>query len=175
MRWACSSKSFRSKERVTFCPVTKSHQKTPSFLTYSLVRERTSLVRARTARILRAITLDPSLCATGIKSLETLNCTKPQRRGLKGKILSALQASPLWLSACVFTRLFIPVTCRSRATVVARRDARVRDQQHGRAVRGQRPLGEKKSFFGDFLPISKKLPASRRIAEALFSKKPEPQ
>jgi hypothetical protein len=48
---------------------------------------------------------------------------------------------------------------QARATVVARRDARVRGQQHGRAVRGQRPMREKESFFGDFLPISKKLPA----------------
>src|ERR1700754_895143 len=48
---------------------------------------------------------------------------------------------------------------QSVTRVVARRDARVRDQQHGRAVRGQRPRGEKKTFFGDFLPFSKKLPA----------------
>src|SRR6202000_701728 len=50
-------------------------------------------------------------------------------------------------------------TCRLVARVVARRDARVRDQQHGRAVRGQHPLGEKKVFFGDFLSPDKKLPA----------------
>ena len=56
---------------------------------------------------------------------------------------------------------------QSVTRVVARRDARVRDQQHGRAVRGQRPRGEKKVFFGDFLSPDKKLPASRRIAEAL--------
>jgi hypothetical protein len=43
----------------------------------------------------------------------------------------------------------------------------VRSQQHGRAVCGQRPLREKKVFFGDFLSPDKKLPASRRIAEAL--------
>jgi hypothetical protein len=48
---------------------------------------------------------------------------------------------------------------QSAATVVARRDARVRSQQHGRAVCGQRPLREKETFFGDFLPFSKKLPA----------------
>jgi hypothetical protein len=48
---------------------------------------------------------------------------------------------------------------QARARVHARRDARVRGQQHGRAVRGQRPMREKESFFGDFLPISKKLPA----------------
>src|SRR6202000_1021044 len=50
-------------------------------------------------------------------------------------------------------------TCRLVARVVARRDARVRDQQHGRAVRGQHPMGEKKVFFGDFLSPDKKLPA----------------
>ena len=43
--------------------------------------------------------------------------------------------------------------------MIARRDARVRNQQHGRAVCGQRPLREKETFFGDFLPFSKKLPA----------------
>ncbi|HEX4481953.1 MAG TPA: hypothetical protein VH082_14150, partial [Rudaea sp.] len=48
----------------------------------------------------------------------------------------------------------------SATTVVARRDARVRSQQHGRAVCGQRPLREKETFFGDFLPLSKKLPAA---------------
>jgi hypothetical protein len=46
-------------QRVTFCRTTKSHQKTFFFLTYGLVRERTSLIRARTARILRAITVNP--------------------------------------------------------------------------------------------------------------------
>src|ERR1700744_2225107 len=35
----------------------------------------------------------------------------------------------------------------------------VRSQQHGRAVCGQHPMGEKETFFGDFLPFSKKLPA----------------
>ena len=55
---------------------------------------------------------------------------------------------------------------QSVTRVIARRDARVRSQQHGRAVCGQRPVGEKESFFGDFLPISKKLPAGRRTAEA---------
>ena len=57
------------------------------------------------------------------------------------------------------SRFFIPVARRLRSTVVARRDARVRDQQHGRAVRGQHPMREKQTFFGDFLPFSKKLPA----------------
>ena len=57
---------------------------------------------------------------------------------------------------------------QSVTRVIARRDARVRSQQHGRAVCGQRPVGERKSFFGDFLPISKKLPAGRRTAEALL-------
>ena len=71
----------------------------------------------------------------------------------------ALTASPPWLCACVFTRLFRPVAFRPRSTVVARRDARVRDQQHGRAVRGQHPMGEKKVLFGDFLSPDKKLPA----------------
>src|ERR1700749_2275358 len=70
-----------------------------------------------------------------------------------------LQPHRPWLCACVFTRLFLPVACKLVARVVARRDARVRDQQHGRAVRGQRPLGEKKVFFGDFLSPDKKLPA----------------
>ena len=46
----------------------------------------------------------------------------------------------------------------------------VRSQQHGRAVCGQGPLREKKTFFGDFLASTKKLPASRRIAEALALK-----
>src|ERR1700754_2101599 len=35
----------------------------------------------------------------------------------------------------------------------------VRSQQHGCAVCGQGALGEKKTFFGDFLPFRKKLPA----------------
>src|SRR6201999_2059418 len=52
-------------------------------------------------------------------------------------------------------------------SVIARREARVRNQQHGRAVCGQRPLGEKKTFFGYFLASTKKLPAGRRTAEAL--------
>jgi len=55
------------------------HQKTFFFLTYGLVRERTSLIRTRTARFLRAITLALELRATGIKLLETPHCTKPQR------------------------------------------------------------------------------------------------
>ena len=71
----------------------------------------------------------------------------------------ALTASPPWLCACVFTRLFRPVARRPGTRVVARRDARVRDQQHGRAVRGQHPMRENQTFFGDFLPFSKKLPA----------------
>ena len=42
----------------------------------------------------------------------------------------------------------------------------VRSEHQGRALCGQRPVGEKESFFGDFLPIGKKLPAGRRTAEA---------
>ena len=72
MKSVFSSQSFRSKERVTFCSTAKSHQKTFFFLTYGLVRERTSLIRTRTARFLRAITLATSLRVTGIKNLETL-------------------------------------------------------------------------------------------------------
>jgi hypothetical protein len=63
----------------------------------------------------------------------------------------------------------IPVTRTLGTTVVARRDARVRSQQHGRAVCGQRPLREKETFFGDFLPFSKKLPA--RPSGSFCSKK----
>jgi hypothetical protein len=47
------------------------------FLPEDVVREWTSLIHARTARFLRAITLDLRLRVTGIKSLETLHCTKP--------------------------------------------------------------------------------------------------
>ena len=56
---------------------------------------------------------------------------------------------------------------QSVTRVHARRDARVRDQQHGRAVRGQRPMREKRTFFGAFLAFTKKVPAGRRTAEAL--------
>jgi len=56
---------------------------------------------------------------------------------------------------------------QERTRVIARRMRAVRSQHQGRAVCGRRPLGERKSFFGDFLPISKKLPAGRRTAEAL--------
>jgi hypothetical protein len=63
--------------------------------------------------------------------------------------------------------LFMPVTRRRGSRVIARRKRAVRGEHQGRALRGQCPLGERKSFFGDFLPISKKSPASRRIAEAL--------
>ncbi len=37
--------------------------------------------------------------------------------------------------------------------------ARSAVRQHGRAVCGRRSLRENKTFFGDFLPLSKKLPA----------------
>src|ERR1700710_1682650 len=50
----------------------------------------------------------------------------------------------------------------------------VRSQQHGNAVCGHGTPREKQTLFGDFLPFSKKLPASRRIAEA-FSSKTEQQ
>jgi hypothetical protein len=63
------------------------------------------------------------------------------------------------LSADGVTRRLIPASFTLSTRVVARRDARVRNQQHGRAVCGQRPLREKETFFGDFLPFSKKLPA----------------
>jgi hypothetical protein len=54
--------------------------------------------------------------------------------------------------------------------VIARRDARVRNQQHGRAVCGQRPLREKKTFFGDFLPFSKKVTRSLERKPLLFKR-----
>jgi hypothetical protein len=50
----------------------------------------------------------------------------------------------------------------------------VRSQQHGRAVCGQRPLREKETFFGDFLPFSKKLPA-RPERKLWLSKNQSPQ
>jgi hypothetical protein len=53
------SKGFRRKRRVTFCLTAKSHQKTFLFLAEGAVRDRTSPIRARTARFLRAITVVP--------------------------------------------------------------------------------------------------------------------
>jgi hypothetical protein len=61
------------------CWCKESNQRNTFFLTYGPVRERTSLIRARTARILRAITLATSLRVAGIKNLETLLFTKPGR------------------------------------------------------------------------------------------------
>jgi hypothetical protein len=55
---------------------------------------------------------------------------------------------------------------RHGSTVIARTMRAVRSEHQGRALCGQRPVREKETFFGDFLPFSKKLPASRRIAEA---------
>src|ERR1700743_1030793 len=70
-----------------------------------------------------------------------------------------LQASPPMASCLCFYKTLSTGHLQERTRVVARREARVRSQQHGRAVCGQRPLGEKETFFGDFLPFSKKLPA----------------
>ena len=81
------------------------------------------------------------------------------RDALKSKLLLLQRRRP-WLCADGVTRSLIPVSFKLTTTVVARRDARVRGQQHGCAVRGQHPMREKESFFGDFLPISKKLPAA---------------
>ena len=64
---------------------------------------------------------------------------------------------------------------QSATRVIARRKRAVRSQHQGRAVCGQRPVGEKKTFFGAFLASTKKVPAGRRTAEALDLKQPDKQ
>ena len=138
--------------------VQRSNQETPFFLPVGAVR----IEHVHDARCGRAhparVYPQSRLSATGIKNLVSLDFTKPRYVTLRAKL--ALERHRPWLCAAGVTRLLIPVACRLVARAHARRDARVRGQQHGRAVRGQRPLREKQSFFGDFLPISKKLPAA---------------
>ena len=138
--------------------VQRSNQETPFFLPVGAVR----IEHVHDARCGRAhparVYPQSRLSATGIKILVSLHFTKPRHVTLRAKVCSLRRHRP-WLRADGVTRSLIPVSFKLTTTVVARRDARVRGQQHGRAVRGQHPLREKQSFFGDFLPISKKLPA----------------
>src|SRR5262249_28093433 len=89
-------------------------------------------------------------------------CFRSENRDAK----TALRPHRPWLCAVESFKTLYIGHLEAVTRVIARRDARVRSQQHGCAVCGQRPVGEKESFFGDFLPISKKLPAGRRTAEA---------
>jgi hypothetical protein len=79
---------------------------------------------------------------------------------------NALAVLAPWL--CAVESFKILYTGRAQAQmVIARRKHAVRGEHQGRALRGQHPMGEKRTFFGYFLAFTKKLPAGRRTAEAL--------
>jgi hypothetical protein len=155
--------SFRRKRRVTFCLTAKSHQKTFLYCSpWVLSADSTSVLLAadrahpcaRSPLLQRAGDRYQASCKRSLHAvLSRWVCKSKREKDL------ALKPRRPWLRAVESFKKLDTGRAQSATTVVARRDARVRSQQHGRAVCGQRPLREKETFFGDFLPFSKKLPA----------------
>ena len=90
--------------------VQRSNQETPFFLPVGAVR----IEHVHDARCGRAhparVYPQSRLSATGIKSLVSLNCTKPRHVTLRAK--TALERHRPWLCAAGVTGLLIPVTCK---------------------------------------------------------------